>query len=111
MRTTFYRHETNQGLVLSSNKFDVNPKQKVDGVVGMPKVIINTSNMLIFLTKWETNHFSSMNRGREYDDDDEDDTDSEDYYSPTDWERETNESDEDYSERMQDLEDWMESFD
>ena len=75
MRTTFYRHETNQGLVLSSN------------------------------------HFSSMNRGREYDDDDEDDTDSEDYYSPTDWERESNESDEDYSERMQDLEDWMEAFD
>ena len=34
-----------------------------------------------------------------------------DYYSPTDWEREYGESDEDYAERLQDLEDWMESFD
>ena len=34
-----------------------------------------------------------------------------DYYSPTDWEREYGESDEEYSDRLQDLEDWMESFD
>lgn len=34
-----------------------------------------------------------------------------DYYSPTDWEREYGESDEDYAERLQDLEDWMEYFD
>ena len=33
-----------------------------------------------------------------------------DYYSPTDWEREPRESDEDYKERIQDLEDYLESF-
>ena len=34
-----------------------------------------------------------------------------DYYSPTDWEREPGESDEDYADRLQDLEDYMDSFD
>lgn len=40
-----------------------------------------------------------------------DDEENEDYYSPTDWDREPNESDEDYAERVQDLEDYLESFD
>ncbi len=40
-----------------------------------------------------------------------DDEELEDYYSPTDWEREPGESDEDYEERIQDLEDFLESFD
>lgn len=40
-----------------------------------------------------------------------DEEENDDYYSPTDWEREYNESDEDYEERIQDLEDFMESFD
>lgn len=43
------------------------------------------------------------NDSEEYDDDD--------YYSPTDWDREPNESDEDYEERMENLEDYLESFD
>ena len=34
-----------------------------------------------------------------------------DYYSPTDWEREPGESDEDYKERIEDLESYMESYD
>ena len=110
MQSTFYRHKTNQGLVLSSNQFDLNSKQLLDGIQKNPKVI-NTSYMLTFLTKWDTIIFSSINRGREYDDDYEDDTDSEDYYSPTDWEKEPNESDEDYAERIQDLEDWLDNFD
>lgn len=37
----------------------------------------------------------------EYEEDD-------DYYSPTDWEREPDESDEDYRERMEDLNDLLE---
>ena len=34
----------------------------------------------------------------------------EDYYSPTDWEREPGESDEDYADRIQDLNDFLESI-
>ena len=41
----------------------------------------------------------------------EDEEEYDDYYSPTDWEREPGESDEDYAERLQDLEDDMDSFD
>ena len=37
--------------------------------------------------------------------------DNEDLFSPTAWERAPFESDEDYLERMQDQEDWLESFD
>ena len=33
------------------------------------------------------------------------------YYSPTDWSRDYGESDEDYEDRMQDLEDYAESLD
>lgn len=40
-----------------------------------------------------------------------DDQEYGDYYSPTDWDREPGESDEDYEERVQDLEDYLESFD
>ncbi len=39
-----------------------------------------------------------------------DDEQDDDYYSPTDWERQPDESDEDYEERMQDLEDLMDSW-
>ena len=39
-----------------------------------------------------------------------DENEDEDYYSPTDWEREPGESDEDYQERLQDLEDMMDSW-
>lgn len=41
----------------------------------------------------------------------EDEEEYDDYYSPTDWERELGESDEDYADRLQDLEDYMGSFD
>lgn len=41
---------------------------------------------------------------------DNDENEDEDYYSPTDWEREPGESDEDYQERLQDLEDMMDSW-
>lgn len=34
-------------------------------------------------------------------------SDDDDYYSPTDWDRDYGESDEDYQERMEDLEDYM----
>lgn len=40
-----------------------------------------------------------------------DDEEYDDYYSPTDWNREPGESDEEYEERVQDLEDYLESFD
>ena len=39
------------------------------------------------------------------------DYDADDVYSPTDLEREPGESEEDYGERIQDLEDFLESFD
>lgn len=35
---------------------------------------------------------------------------NDDYYSPTDWDRDPDESDEDYDERTQDLEDYLEYF-
>lgn len=38
------------------------------------------------------------------------DYDDEDYYSPTDWDREAGESEEDYEERIQDLEDYLDSL-
>ena len=41
-----------------------------------------------------------------YDEEEYDD----DYYSPTDWDRDPYESDEDYDERTQDLEDYLEYF-
>lgn len=41
----------------------------------------------------------------------EDEEEYDDYYSPTDWERESGESDEDYADRLQELEDYMDSFD
>jgi len=37
--------------------------------------------------------------------------DEDDQFSPTSWERDPFESDEDYEERMQDQEDYLESFD
>ena len=40
-----------------------------------------------------------------------DDNEEEDYYSPTDWGQEENESDEDYADRLEDLEDYVESLD
>ena len=41
-----------------------------------------------------------------YDEEEYDD----DYYSPTDWDHDPDESDEDYDERTQDLEDYLEYF-
>ena len=37
--------------------------------------------------------------------------DEEDYYSPTSWERDPDETDEEYQDRMQDQEDFLEYFD
>lgn len=37
--------------------------------------------------------------------------DEEDYYSPTSWDRDPDETDEEYMERMQDQEDFLEYFD
>jgi hypothetical protein len=37
--------------------------------------------------------------------------DEEDYYSPTSWERDPDETDEEYQDRMQDQEDLLEYFD
>lgn len=34
--------------------------------------------------------------------------DDDDYYSPTDWDREPEESDQDYEDRVTDLQDWLE---
>ena len=39
------------------------------------------------------------------------DHDEDEEFSPTSWDRDPYESDEDYEERMQDQEDWLESFD
>jgi len=36
---------------------------------------------------------------------------SKNYYSPISWEQHFGESDEDYADRIQDQEDWIESFD
>ncbi|NPD82353.1 hypothetical protein HPS57_10275 [Prevotella sp. PINT] len=44
---------------------------------------------------------------KNYDDDEEEFDD----YTPTSWERQDDETDEDYEERTQDQEDWLESFD
>ena len=35
----------------------------------------------------------------------------EDFFSPTSWEKDPDETDEEYIERIQDQEDWLESFD
>lgn len=49
---------------------------------------------------------------KKYHDEDEDDALEEDTgYSPLDWERDPFESDEDYKDRMQDMEDWLEYLD
>ena len=39
------------------------------------------------------------------------DDNEEDYYSPTGWEQEENESDEDYADRLEDLNNYLESLD
>lgn len=49
---------------------------------------------------------SQCNYSRSYDDDD-----SDDYYSPTSWERDPEETDQDYADRMEEQQDWLESFD
>lgn len=50
---------------------------------------------------------SKYNTKGYYDDPEEDD---EDYYSPTDWDKGPFESDEDYEDRIQDQEDYLDSF-
>ncbi|MBO7601501.1 MAG: hypothetical protein J6S94_00540 [Bacteroidaceae bacterium] len=40
----------------------------------------------------------------------EDEEEDDDFYSPTSWERESGESDEDYEDRKQDLEDYLDSL-
>ncbi|MDO4801336.1 MAG: hypothetical protein Q4A15_04150 [Prevotellaceae bacterium] len=45
----------------------------------------------------------------EYNEQDEEEYDD-DYYSPTSWDRDQDESDEDYDERTQDLEDYLEYY-
>ena len=40
-----------------------------------------------------------------------DDEDEEDFFSPTSWDKDPFESDEEYLERIQDQEDWLESLD
>ena len=47
----------------------------------------------------------------EYDDIFGDDEDEEDFFSPTSWDKDPFESDEEYLERIQDQEDWLESLD
>ncbi len=47
----------------------------------------------------------------EYDDIYEEDEEVEDFYSPTSWDKDPYETDEEYLERIQDQEDWLESFD
>ena len=50
---------------------------------------------------------------QDYDDPESDlesEDEEEDYYSPTDWDREPDERDEDYAERIQDLEDFLDYY-
>lgn len=42
--------------------------------------------------------------------DDEEDEDEDDFYSPTSWDRHPWETDEQYTDRIQDQEDYLESF-
>ena len=41
----------------------------------------------------------------------EEEEEEEDFFSPTSWDKDPFESDEEYLERIQDQEDWLESFD
>ena len=47
----------------------------------------------------------------EWDDIYDEEEEEEDFFSPTSWEKDPYESDEEYIERIQDQEDWLEYFD
>lgn len=55
----------------------------------------------------EDEYQETLYREDNYDSNDGQEEDD-DYYSPTDWDREPEESDQDYEDRVTDLQDWLE---